>query len=97
LGPRVLALRVELGTADNPDMDKPTRCPDCGSHELVDTTRMTSLYGEIHALMCRACDWSADPRMGRPAADRSKNLGLRRRMETGHDPSERAIVTEAHD
>jgi rubredoxin len=74
-------------------MDKPARCPDCGSDELVDTARKTSLYGEIHALMCRACDWSADPRMGRPAADRSKNLGLRRRLETNHAGSE--ITTPA--
>jgi hypothetical protein len=78
-------------------MDKPARCPDCGSVELVDTARKTSLYGEIHALMCRACDWSADPRMGRPAADRSKNLGLRRRLETNHPASEIATPAKTRD
>jgi hypothetical protein len=78
-------------------VDKPLRCPDCGSDELVDTARKTSLYGEIHALMCRACDWSPDPRMGRPAADRSKNLGLRRRMEAGHGGSDGVAAVDGHD
>ena len=82
-----------------PRVEAPKRCPDCGSDELVDTARKTSLYGEIHGLMCRVCDWSPDARLGRPAADRSKNLGLRRRMETGHerDPETQDTAAEPHD
>ena len=69
-----------MTVADTSGMDRPRRCPDCGSSELADSERTTSLYGKIHAVICRVCDWSADPRMGRPAADRSKNVGLRRRL-----------------
>jgi hypothetical protein len=76
-------------------MDPPSRCPDCGSGELVNSARTTSLHGEIHAVMCRACDWSADPRMGRPAADRSKNIGLRRRMETDHEGTKDIVADGA--
>ena len=50
----------------------------------------------VHAVMCRVCDWSADPRMGRPAADRSKNVGLRRRLGD-HDPSEGPAASEGRD
>jgi rubredoxin len=57
---------------------RPERCPDCGSVELVDVVRNTSLHGEVRAWMCRVCDWASDPRVGRPAADRSKNFTLRR-------------------
>ena len=77
-------------------MDRPQRCPDCGSEELADSERTTSLYGKIHAVMCRVCDWSADPRMGRPAADRSKNVGLRRRL-SDHDASEGTPASDARD
>jgi hypothetical protein len=60
-------------------------CPECRSEELVETTRKTPLYGELHAVICRACHWSSDPRIGRPPADRSKNVGLRRLLPHDDD------------
>jgi rubredoxin len=59
-------------------MKKPDRCPECGSIELRDTTRRHSTHGEIQAWVCGVCDWVSDPRIGRPPADRSKNITLRR-------------------
>ena len=55
-------------------MDAPDRCPECGSDELRTTTRK----GDIQVVVCGVCDWSSDPRVGRPPADRSKNFTLRR-------------------
>jgi ribosomal protein S28E/S33 len=60
----------------------PERCPDCGSFELAKVARRTSLHGEINAVVCKVCDWSTDPRVGRPAADRSKNFTLRRMLRS---------------
>jgi rubredoxin len=59
-------------------MEKPARCPECGSTEIRETTRPYALYGDITAFVCGACDWASDPRIGRPPADRSKNVTLRR-------------------
>jgi hypothetical protein len=63
-------------------MDQLERCPECRSPEIHEVERFNSLHGVIRAMVCRACDWSTDLRVGRPAADRSKNLGLRRRLRT---------------
>ena len=76
-------------------MQAPESCPECGSHELRETTRPYALYGDITAYVCGVCDWASDPRIGRPPADRSKNFTLRRLMSdaaaddaTDEDPSE---------
>jgi len=61
-----------------PDVDKPTICPECGSREIRKTTRALGIYGDVTAFVCGVCDWASDPRMGRPPADRSKNITLRR-------------------
>jgi hypothetical protein len=61
---------------------RPHRCPECRSTELVEVARRTSLYGEIHAVVCRVCDWASDHRIGRPPADRSKNFTLRRLLRS---------------
>ena len=70
-------------------MQKPERCPECGSTEIRTTTRPYALYGDITAFVCGVCDWASDPRIGRPPADRSKNITLRRLMsdvETEREP-----------
>jgi rubredoxin len=54
-------------------MDILDRCPECSSTELRTTTRKG-----VEILVCGVCDWSSDPRKGRPPADRSKNFTLRR-------------------
>jgi hypothetical protein len=59
-------------------MDKPDRCPECGCTAIMQTTRHHSVDGTIHAFMCRECHWISDPRVGRPPADHSKNVTLRR-------------------
>ena len=65
-------------------MDAPDRCPECGSDELRTTTRK----GDIQAVVCGVCDWSSDPRVGRPPADRSKNFTLRRLLAASKQPNE---------
>ena len=67
-----------LGTPRLLGVQKPERCPECGSTEVRETTRPYALYGDITAFVCSVCDWSSDPRIGRPPADRSKNFTLRR-------------------
>jgi hypothetical protein len=57
---------------------KPSTCPECSSNEIRETTRSIGLYGDVTAYVCGVCDWASDPRIGRPPADRSKNLTLRR-------------------
>ena len=64
-----------------PTVDKPTTCPECGSNEIRETTRVIGIYDEIHAFVCGVCDWASDPRIGRPPADRSKNFTLRRLID----------------
>ena len=59
-------------------MDIPDLCPECGSNEVHATSRRVVPDGLIEAAVCRNCDWASDPRIGRPPADRSKNLTLRR-------------------
>jgi hypothetical protein len=54
-------------------MDTLDRCPECSSTELRTTSRK-----EVEIVVCGVCDWSSDPRVGRPPADRSKNFTLRR-------------------
>jgi hypothetical protein len=62
-------------------------CPECGSDELAHTIRNHALHGEIRAVVCRACHWASDPRIGRPPAGRSKNTGLRRLMPRDDEPA----------
>ena len=66
-------------------MDTPTTCPDCGSDEVRETTRVIGIYEEITAFVCPVCDWASDPRIGRPPADRSKNFTLRRLIDDRKD------------
>jgi len=54
-------------------MERLDRCPECSSIEL-----RTVLRREVEIQVCGVCDWSSDPRKGRPPADRSKNFTLRR-------------------
>jgi rubredoxin len=56
-------------------------CPECGSDELRDTKRVLDGYTEIKVTVCGVCHWASDPRVGRPPADRSKNVTLRRLMQ----------------
>jgi hypothetical protein len=65
-------------------MDAPDRCPECGSDELRTTTRK----GGIQVVVCGVCDWSSDPRVGRPPADRSKNFTLRRLLAASKQSKE---------
>ena len=75
-----------------PPVEGPERCPECGSDELHETTRTYALHGEIRAIVCGVCHWASDPRVGRPPADRSKNVTLRRLVadvaEEKADPGE---------
>jgi len=79
---------------------KPDRCPECGSGPIVETTRHHSVDGDIHAYMCEWCHWISDPRIGRPPADHSKNVTLRRLMQditggsTRDEPSEAESADE---
>jgi hypothetical protein len=66
-------------------MDAPDRCPECGSDELRTTTRK----GDLQVVVCGVCDWSSDPRVGRPPADRSKNFTLRRLLAASKQSNER--------
>jgi hypothetical protein len=59
-------------------MEAPERCPECGSDEVRITSRRLIPDGLVEAAVCGNCDWASDPRIGRPPADRSKNLTLRR-------------------
>ncbi|MEX0983665.1 MAG: hypothetical protein WD096_01300 [Actinomycetota bacterium] len=59
-------------------MKAPARCPECGSQEIRSTTRQVIPDGPIEVFVCGNCDWASDLRIGRPPADRSKNLTLRR-------------------
>jgi rubredoxin len=61
-------------------MERPEVCPECGSDEIAPEVRMSSLHGRIHVVVCGACSWISDPRLGRPPADRSKNVTLRRML-----------------
>jgi hypothetical protein len=61
-------------------METPDRCPECNSAEIAPIERYSSLHQTIRTVVCQACHWSADPRIGRPPADRSKNVGLRLRL-----------------
>ena len=65
-------------------VDAPDRCPECGSDELRTTTRK----GDIEVVVCGVCDWSSDPRVGRPPADRSKNFTLRRLIAASKQANE---------
>jgi rubredoxin len=64
-----------------PLVDKPATCPECGSDEIRETTRIVGIYDEVTAYVCGVCDWASDPRIGRPPADRSKNFTLRRLID----------------
>jgi len=55
-----------------------TTCPECGSTELHDTKRILDGYTEVRVTICGVCHWASDPRVGRPPADRSKNVTLQR-------------------
>ena len=71
-------------------MEGPERCPECGSDELHETTRAYALYGDIRAVVCGVCHWASDPRIGRPPADRSKNVTLRRLVAAASDEQDDA-------
>jgi len=62
-------------------VQQPRTCPECGSDELHDTTRILDGYTEIKVTVCGVCHWASDTRVGRPPADRSKNVTLRRLMQ----------------
>ncbi|HJX08661.1 MAG TPA: hypothetical protein VJ736_11390 [Actinomycetota bacterium] len=62
-------------------MDRPSTCPECRSDEIRETTRSIGIYGDVTAFICSVCDWSSDLRIGRPPADRSKNITLRRLID----------------
>jgi len=66
-------------------VDAPDRCPECGSEELRTTTRK----GDLQVVVCGVCDWSSDPRVGRPPADRSKNFTLRRLIAASKQTNEK--------
>jgi hypothetical protein len=76
-------------------MEAPDQCPECGSDEIAPIERHSSLHGTIRTKGCRACHWSADPRVGRPPADRSKNVGLRRMLaaDTPTPETDEAVET----
>jgi transcription elongation factor Elf1 len=63
-------------------------CPECGSNELHATKRVLDGYTEIDVTVCGVCHWASDVRVGRPPADRSKNVTLRRLMQDAK-PAER--------
>jgi hypothetical protein len=71
-----------------PLMSAPTLCPDCGSDEISETTRVSSVHGRIKAWICRYCHWASDPRIGPPPADRGKNFTLRRRLASAKEANE---------
>ena len=56
-------------------------CPECGSDELRRTKRVLPDLVEIEVTVCGVCHWASDPRVGRPPADRSKNVTLRRLVQ----------------
>ncbi len=70
-------------------MDAPERCPECGSREIRATSRQVIPDGLIEAFVCGNCDWASDHRIGRPAADRSKNYTLRRLLAPPVKPDDR--------
>jgi hypothetical protein len=52
---------------------------------------------EIDVTVCGVCHWASDPRVGRPPADRSKNVTLRRLMQdakSSTDDPETPATTE---
>jgi hypothetical protein len=61
-------------------MEQLSACPECGSTELRETTRALDPYTEIKVKVCGVCHWASDTRVGRPPADRGKNVTLRRLM-----------------
>jgi hypothetical protein len=61
-------------------------CPECGSDELRKTKRVLPELSEIDVTVCDVCHWASDPRVGRPPADRSKNVTLRRLMQDAKKP-----------
>lgn len=69
-------------------MQVPATCPECGSDEVRATSRRVIPDGLIEAAVCAHCHWASDPRIGRPPADRSKNLTLRRLMAPPEPPAE---------
>ena len=62
-------------------VDRTRTCPECGSSELHESKRILDGYTEIKVVICGVCHWASDPRVGRPPADRSKNVTLRRLMQ----------------
>jgi transcription elongation factor Elf1 len=62
-------------------VDRPSTCPECGSDELHETKRILDGYTELKVTVCGVCHWASDTRVGRPPADRSKNVTLRRLMQ----------------
>jgi rubredoxin len=71
-------------------VDTLATCPECGSDELHQTKRILPDYTEIKVTVCGVCHWASDPRVGRPPADRSKNVTLRRLMHDAKKPADDA-------
>ena len=69
-------------------MERPETCPECGSSEIFFTKRVHDIDIEIKAWSCSVCHWVSDPRIGRPPADRGKNLTLRRLVADAKDEKE---------
>lgn len=59
-------------------MGSPATCPECGSSEVRETERKLTDGAPVRAVVCDVCHWTSDRRLGRPPADRGKNLTLRR-------------------
>ena len=67
-------------------MERPETCPECGSSDLREETRKgLDTYTDVQVIVCGACHWASDPRVGRPPADRGKNVTLRRLMKDAHE------------
>ena len=66
-------------------MEAPPTCPECRSTELHETKRHLDPFTEIKVMVCGVCHWASDPRVGRPPADRGKNVTLRRLMADVED------------
>jgi hypothetical protein len=69
-------------------------CPECGSDELRRTKRVLPDLTEIDVTVCGVCHWASDPRVGRPPADRSKNVTLRRLMQDAQNPPDETHALE---
>jgi predicted metal-binding protein len=75
-------------------MEPLVTCPECRSTELHHTTRVLDSYTEIDVVICSVCHWASDPRVGRPPADRGKNMTLRRLISDVKAPKDDSEPSE---